>query len=68
MTKLKVHLLIPLTKAGHVVNCRVGCTGVVVRSMVAEDKQCFFTAIYFSDITPKDIQVINDYINQHVAS
>ena len=62
MTKLKIHLLLPLRKAEKVTTKRIACQAVVVRVQATENENYYDTAIFFSDITPKDIRTINEFI------
>ncbi len=63
MTKLKLHFLLPIKKNKKIVNKRISCEGVVVRSEAAVDQDSFQTAIFFSDISPKDSQTIHEFID-----
>ena len=63
MTKLKIHLLLPVRKNGKSVSKKISCCGVVVRAETVADGESFDTAIFFSDITPKDSQVVNEFIH-----
>ncbi|MBF0489393.1 MAG: PilZ domain-containing protein [Candidatus Omnitrophica bacterium] len=62
MTKLKLHFLLPLKRNNKVVNKRISCEGVVVRSESAVDQDSFQTAIFFSDISPRDSQIIHEFV------
>ena len=62
MTKLRIHLLLPLRKSEKVRPKKITCQGVVVRVQAAEEGEYFDTAIFFSDIAPKDSRTINDFI------
>ena len=62
MTKLKVHLLLPLRKNDKVTTKKITCQGVVVRVQAAEEGDYYDTAIFFSDIAPKDSRAINEFI------
>ena len=62
MTKLKVHLLLPLKVNNKIVTKRISCQGVVVRSESAVSQDYFHTAIFFSDISPRDIQIIHEFV------
>ena len=62
MTKLNVHLLLPLKRNNKMVSKRIHCEGVVVRSESAVDQDSFQTAIFFSDISSKDSQVIHEFV------
>ncbi len=61
MTKLKVHLLLPLRRGQKVENHKITCTGVVVRCQQV-DADNFTAAIFFSDITPRDSQAISEFV------
>jgi hypothetical protein len=62
MTKLKVHLLLPVRRNNKVATKKISCLGVVVRSQSVPDQDYFDTAIFFSDITPRDSQVIGEFV------
>lgn len=62
MTKLKIHLLLPLRKNNKIVTKKISCQAVVVRSQEMPDGEYFDTAIFFSDITPRDSQVISEFV------
>jgi hypothetical protein len=66
MSKLKIHLLIPMRKGGKVQNRKISCMGVVIRCQLV-DADHFNTAIFFSDITPRDSQLISEFV-QHEQS
>jgi hypothetical protein len=61
MTKLKVYILLPLRKSDKVTTKRITCQGVVVRTQ-AVGEEYYDTAIFFSDIAPKDSRTINEFI------
>ena len=62
MTKLKIHLLIPLIKGHKVVTKKITCQGVVVRTEPQAKKGYYNTAIYFNDIQAKDAKSITEYV------
>ena len=62
MTKLKIHLLLPLRKSNKVTTKSITCQGVVVRVQAAEEGDYYKTAIFFSDIAPKDSRTIHEFI------
>ena len=62
MTKLKIHLLLPLRKSDKVTTKKITCQGVVVRVHAAQEENYYDTAIFFSDIAPKDSRTINEFI------
>ena len=61
MTKLRVHLLLPLRKSDKVRPKKITCQGVVVRVQAVEE-EFYDTAIFFSDIAPKDSRTINEFV------
>lgn len=63
MTKLKVNLLVPVRKGEKSSAKKVSCNGIVVRTEPIELQQQYNVAIFFSDITKKDSEIISDYIN-----
>ena len=64
MTKLKIHLLLPLKKGGKTVTKKISCQGVVVRTEAVSGKTHYNAAIYFSDIQRKDADYIGDYVHE----
>ncbi len=62
MTKLKLNLLLPLRKSGKIATKRIHCEGVVVRCESSTDGAFFHVAIFFSDISPKDGQVVSEFV------
>ena len=63
MTKLRIHLLLPWRKNDKIISKKVTCQGVVVRvAIVPGQPDCFDTAIFFSDIAPKDVRTISEFI------
>jgi len=63
MTKLKIHLLLPMKKNGKSMTKKVSCEGIVVRVEPSPLKDFFNIAIFFSDISRKDSDSIADYIS-----
>ena len=62
MTKLKLNLLLPLRKNNKIAAKRIHCEGVVVRTEASKEDDFFLTAIFFSDISPRDSQIIDDFV------
>ena len=62
MTRLKVHLLLPLRKNNKVTTKKITCQGVVVRVQAVDGEDFYDTAIFFSDIAPKDSRTINEFV------
>ena len=62
MTKLKIHLLLPVRRNNKLVTKKITCQGVVVRSQSVPTQDYFDTAIFFSDINPRDSQTIGEYV------
>ena len=63
MTKIRLHLLLPLRKSNKLVTKKITCQGIVVRAQAVPDGNSFDTAIFFSDITPKDLQILVEFID-----
>ena len=63
MTKLKIHLLLPMRRDDKIVTKRVKCEGIVVRTESVPDEQTFNSAIFFSDIKPRDSAVIARFVD-----
>jgi len=63
MTKLMIHLLIPIKKDEKIVTKKVSCEGVVVRTEQAKDNETYNVAIFFNSISAKDIDIIEDYVS-----
>ena len=66
MTKLKVYLLLPLRKSDKMTTKKITCQGIVVRTQAAVRQDYYDTAIFFSDITPKDSRAINEFVESMV--
>ena len=67
MTKLKIHLLLPLKKNGKTVTKKISCKGIVVRSEPVPGHDYYHAAIYFSDIQKKDADYISDYVHEEIT-
>jgi len=61
MTKLKVHLFLPLRESDKIRLKKITCQGVVVRAQ-AVGQDYYDTAIFFNDIAPKDSRTINEFV------
>ena len=68
MTKLKLHFLLPVKRNNKVVNKRVSCEGIIVRSEMVANQNSFQTAIFFSDIAPRDAQIIREFVESAMLS
>ena len=66
MTKLKVYLLLPLSKNDKMTTKKIICQGIVVRTQAAVRQDYYDTAIFFSDIAPKDSRAINEFVESMV--
>ncbi len=62
MTKLKVYLLLPLRKSDKVRPKKITCQGVIVRTQATAGEEYYDTAIFFSDIAPKDSRTIDEFV------
>src|SRR5208282_2305465 len=49
MTKLRIHLFLPLRQSGTVRPKKITCQGVVVRTQAAVGEEYYDTAIFFND-------------------
>ena len=63
MTKLKIHLLLPMKRQDKVVTKKISCQGVIVRTESIPTEEGFNIAIYFQDIRSRDAENITDFIN-----
>ena len=61
MVRLKILLFLPLSKGDKVRSKKITCQGVVVR-VQAVGEEYYDTAIFFSDIAPKDSRTINEFV------
>jgi hypothetical protein len=68
MTKLKVHLLLPLCKKDKVTTKSIICESIVVRTQAVAGEQYYDTAIFFSGIAPKDSRTINEFVESALES
>jgi len=68
MTKLKVHLLLPLRKNEKLTTKKITCQAVVVRIRMVGAEECYDTAIFFNDIAPKDIRAINEFVESRMEN
>lgn len=66
MTKLKVHLLLPLKKDGKMATKKISCQGVVVRNEEIKGQNKYDIAIFFNDIGAKDADLIAEYISAYL--
>ena len=66
MTKLKVHLLLPVRKNGKIGTKKISCQGVIVRTEPIVGTSDFNVAIFFSDITQRDAESIADFIGTYL--
>ncbi len=64
MTKLKMHLLIPLKKGNKILTKTISCNGVVVRT--ESQGKDYNVAIFFNDITHRDAEAIADYVHYYM--
>lgn len=68
MTRLKIHLLLSKGNGGKSATRKISCEGVVVRSEPADEENHYNIAIFFSDITSRDAEIITDYVNGFVKT
>ncbi len=63
MMKVKVNFLLPIKNSTRSINKRISCHGIVVRTeLVSTDKDFYNVAIFFSEISSKDAENIDDYV------
>ncbi len=62
MTKLMIHLLLPLRRGAKIITKRIHCEGVVIRTESAKEDGSFHTAIFFNDIKSQDSIAITRFI------
>lgn len=65
MTKLKIHLLLPLKKRNKTVTKKLSCQGIVVRTEPVPGAEYFNVAIFFNGISVADSKTISEYISSH---
>ena len=68
MTKVEITLLLPVKKGTKVTTKKIVCRGVVVRTEHIPDAEEFYTAIFFSDILPKDSRILAQFVESALAS
>ena len=66
MTKLRIHLLLPLKKSKKTVTKKIFCQGVVVRTEAVSGTGFYNTAIFFNELHQKDADSISDFITERV--
>ena len=66
MTKLKIHLLLPLKKRDKTVTKKLSCQGIVVRAEPVPGAEYFNVAIFFNDMSPADSKVLTEYVHSHL--
>ena len=63
MMKVKVNFLLPVTDSSLNKNKRISCCGIVVRTeLVSTDEGFYNVAIFFSEISSKDSEKIDEYV------
>jgi len=68
MTKLKIHLLLPFkSRNNKTVTKKVSCQGIIVRTEEVPQSSYYNVAIYFNDISPKDLGALSEYIGSSLA-
>lgn len=68
MTKVKIHLLLPLKKNNKILTKKISCDGIVVRTESVPGKELYNIAVYFNDIQPRDAEIITEYIKGALLS
>ena len=67
MTKLAIHLLLPLKKGQKIMTKKISCQGVVVRVESQPGNDYFNIAVYFNEIDKKDARCISEYVGSVLA-
>lgn len=68
MTKVAIHLLLPVKKGKKSTTAKIKCGGVVVRTESAPSDQGYDVAIFFNDIDQKDIATLTSFVEGLVSS
>ena len=63
MTKLKIHLLLPIKRGNKTTTKKITCQGVIVRTETISQNSEYSVAIYFNDLPARDADTITDYIS-----
>jgi hypothetical protein len=58
-----VQFLLPVKKNNKVDARKISCTGIVVRTESIPGSESYNTAIFFSDLLPKESRAISDFIH-----
>ena len=66
MTKMNIHLLLPVRRNGKNEAKKFTCEGVVVRSEQTTKEKCFNVAIFFSSISQRNLKIISEYVNSQL--
>jgi hypothetical protein len=68
MTRVEITLLLPLKKGQKITTRKITCRGVVVRTEGIPGSEDFYTAIFFSDILPKDSRTLAQFVEASLAA
>ena len=66
MTKLKIHLLLPLKQNKKTLTKKILCQGVVIRTEAVPGTKLYNTAIFFNELQHKDADYISDFVNERM--
>lgn len=66
MSKMKIHLLLPIKRGGKSSTKKISCEGVVVRTESIPNQNAYHVAIFFSDISSRDSESIADYVSNYL--
>jgi len=65
MTKLKIDLLLPVTKGGAKESRKITCSGAVVRTEpIPGNTEQYNIAVFFTDISKRDAAFLEDFVGQ----
>lgn len=67
MTKLDIHLLVPLRRRNKLITKKISCQGIIVRIESQHAQDGFNAAIYFNDIKDKDRKSLSEYVDATLA-
>ncbi len=68
MTKLKIHLLLPIVRGGKNTTRKITCQGIIVRTEPVSGKDDCYVAVFFNDISSKDSESIASYVAQKLET
>ncbi|VAX37563.1 hypothetical protein MNBD_UNCLBAC01-1950 [hydrothermal vent metagenome] len=67
MTKMKICLMLPMRNNGRNSSKKVSCEGVVIRTEEIPESNQYNVAIFFNNISQKNINTLSDYVAQNLG-